>query len=89
MQKTSWELVGLTFSPKTLLSVQYALVRVLDLTDPDVQTALATDRAELTAPWLLAQASPGGRADAAPRPRRLHERPRSAPHAVGEGPGRG
>lgn len=30
------------------------------LTDSDVQTALATDRAELTAPWLLAQASLGG-----------------------------
>ena len=60
LQRTSRELVGLTFSPKTLLSVQYDLSRVLDLTDPDVQSALATDRAELTAPWLLAQAAPGG-----------------------------
>lgn len=60
LQRTSRELVGLTFSPKTLLSVQYDLGRVLDLTDPDVQAALATDHAELTAPWLLARAASGG-----------------------------
>jgi len=59
LQRTSRELVGLTFGPKTLLSVTYSLNRVLDLTDPDARKALATDRAELTAPWLLAQSASG------------------------------
>lgn len=59
IQRTSRELVGLTFGPKTLLSVTYRLDRVLNLTDPDVQKALATDRTELTAPWLLSQSASG------------------------------
>ncbi len=56
---TATQLVGLTFSPKTLLSVEYDLVRLLDLTDEGVQRALEANLEELTAPWVLEQSRLG------------------------------
>ena len=59
VQGTAPRLVGVTFSPKTLLSVEYTLARVLDLTDVGVQRILETNLQELTAPWVLQQARSG------------------------------
>lgn len=59
VQQTSGQLIGLTFSPKTLLSVEYALERLLDLTDAGVQRLLETNLQELTAPWVLEQSISG------------------------------
>ena len=59
VQQTSHELVGLNFGPKTLLSVQYTLSRVLDLTDLEIQRMLGTTTAELIKPWALIQSVSG------------------------------
>lgn len=59
VQGTTTQLVGLTFSPKTLLSVEYTLTRLLDLTDEGVQGMLETNPRELTAPWVLEQSRSG------------------------------
>ena len=55
IMQTSAKLMGLKVGPKTLLSVEYSLQKLLDLTDSNIQAALQTSTEELTAPWLLKQ----------------------------------
>ena len=49
--QTAAGLLGVRGLPRILLSVEYALVAVVDLTDPAIQAFLGTDTDELCAPW--------------------------------------
>ncbi len=51
MVQTATGLLGVRGPPRILLSVDYALVAVVDLTDPAVLAALGTNVEELCTPW--------------------------------------
>jgi RES domain-containing protein len=49
--QTEAGLLGVKGPPRILLSVEYVLSAVADLTDSEIQATLATDADELCAPW--------------------------------------
>jgi RES domain-containing protein len=55
IQQTSSRLIGRKTGPKTLLSVDYLLQRLVNLTDTETRNALHVTLQDLLGPWVLEQ----------------------------------